>query len=52
MGKNMLGRRNSTCKGPVVEVYLTWSKNNKEVSVFGVEGKQCEKVRFVQKSST
>lgn len=52
MGKNILGRRNSECKGPVVEVHLTWSKTSKEVSVFGLEGKQYEEVRFVQQIST
>lgn len=48
MGKDILGRRNSKCKGPGVEVYLTRSKNSKEVSVFGVEGKRYEEMRFVQ----
>lgn len=52
MGKNILGRRNSECKGPAVEVHLTWSKTSKEVSAFGVEGKQYEEMRFVQQIST
>ena len=36
MGKSISGRRNSKCKGPEVDVYLTRSNNSKDMSVSGV----------------